>query len=171
MLRLLSTLHTWTISALAVIAGLLVVSVFLTVIFDVAVRVLGYQPSSWPIPISEYSLLYITMLGGPWLLRKKGHIVVESLRTALPDGGKRVSEILVYVVSALTCFAIAWFAGESLVESVSKGYEDARAIVVPKAGLFLPMFLCFFLMGIEFCRYLFGGGSLYAGGNSPAERI
>lgn len=171
MLRILATAHTFAISSLAVIAGLLVVAVFLTVVFDVGARILGLQPPAWPIPATEYSLLYITMLGGPWLLRKRGHIVVESLRSAMPSGVRRLMENIAYVVAALTCFAVAWFAGESLLESLEKGFEDVRAIAVPKAGLFLPMFLCFFFMGVEFCRFLFGSDSLYEGSDKPAERI
>lgn len=171
MLRLLSAIHTIAISSLAVFAGLLIVFVLATVIFDVGLRVLGFQPPAWPIPFSEYMLLYITMLGGPWLLRRRGHVVVESLRTIMPQPIKRTAEVFAYVVGALTCFAIAWFAGESLIESINKGYQDARAVVVPKAILFLPMFLCFLLMGVEFCRYLFRKGSLYGSPDSPTERI
>ena len=61
------------IVGLAIIAGAMVAAVFLMIVYDVAVRTLGFQPPFWTSALTEYALLYMTMLAAPWLVRQKGH--------------------------------------------------------------------------------------------------
>ena len=101
-MRPLLRAYDWLMSALAVVAGLIMVAIFAGVIVDVTIRDFGYQSPRAIQPLAEFGLLYITMLGSPWLLRNKGMIIVESLRMALPGRVRRVGEIVVYVV----CIAV-----------------------------------------------------------------
>ncbi len=69
----------------AVIAGTTLVWLMVSVITSVMMRNAGLQPFAWLFTSAEYGLLYMTMLGAPWLVREKGHVHIELVTAALPD--------------------------------------------------------------------------------------
>ena len=146
---------------LAVVAGLIMSSIFIAVILDVTARDVGLQPSRYTVPLSEFGLLYITMLGSPWLLRTKGTIIVESLRLVMPPRARRVLELAVYAVCAAVCVVLTWYAASQTVFTWVTNQAEQRAITVPLYYAYAPMFLGFGLMGVEFLRLLFGRETLY----------
>lgn len=158
----------WLMSALAFIAGIIMVSIFFGVILDVTIRDFGYQSPRAIQPLAEFGLLYITMLGSPWLLRRKGMIIVESLRMVMPGGARRVFEIAVYVACVAVCAILTWYAMYQLIESWETSAADQRAITVPLVYAYAPMVIGFLLMGIEFARLLISGDTIY--GQSATER-
>ena len=123
------------------------------------------------VPLAEYGLLYITMLGSPWLLRTKGEIIVESFRMVMPPRVRRVVEFLVYVVCAALCAILAWYALTQGIDSWHTGDGEQRAILVPNYYAYAPMFVGFGLMFIEFLRLLFGRESLYEQSATERESI
>jgi len=167
-MRPLMTAYDWLTSVLAVVAGLIMVSIFFGVILDVTIRDFGYQSPRAIQPLAEFGLLYITMLGSPWLLRRKGMIIVESLRMALPSKARRVCEIAVYVACTTVCAILTWYAMYQLIESWQTSAADQRAITVPLVYAYAPMALGFFLMGVEFLHLLLSGDTIY--GQSASDR-
>jgi C4-dicarboxylate transporter DctQ subunit len=151
----------WLTAALAAVAGAIMVAIFIGVILDVLIRDFGYQSPRQIEPLAEYGLLYITMLGSPWLLRTKGMIIVESFRMALPMGARRALELVAYVACSLICFVLTWYSAYQTIFSWVNGQADQRAITIPLYYGYAPMLLGFFLMGCEFLRRLFGKESLY----------
>ena len=57
----------------------------ISVIVSVLMRNAGLQPFAWLFTSAEYGLLYMTMLGAPWLVREKGHVHIELVTAALPN--------------------------------------------------------------------------------------
>jgi C4-dicarboxylate transporter, DctQ subunit len=167
-MRLLLRAYDGMMSALALVAGLIMVSIFFGVILDVTIRDFGYQSPRAIQPLAEFGLLYITMLGSPWLLRRKGMIIVESLRMVLPAGVRRVGEIVVYLVCIAVCAVLTWYSVYQFVESWLSAAADQRAITVPLTYAYAPMAIGFFLMGIEFLHLLVSGDTIY--GQSSTER-
>lgn len=158
----------WLTSALAVVAGAIMVAIFAGVIVDVVIRDLGYQSPAAIEPLCEFGLLYITMLGSPWLLRIKGMIIVESLRLVLPQRVQRALEIAVYVLCAAVSATLAWYSLYQSYVSWANNEGDQRAITVPLVYAYAPMTLGFALLTIEFLRLLFGRETIYA--QSAVER-
>jgi TRAP-type C4-dicarboxylate transport system permease small subunit len=153
--------YEWLTTALAVVAGVIMSAIFLAVIADVTVRDIGLQPPRHTVPLAEFGLLWITMLGSPWLLRTKGMIIVESLRMVLPRRARRVLELTVYAVCAAVCAVLAAYAASQTIFTWTTNQAEQRAINVPLYYAYFPMFLGFGLMGIEFLRLLFGRDTLY----------
>jgi len=170
-MRRLLQLYVGLTTALAAIAGAIMASIFLGVVVDVLLRDLGFQSPRAIEPMAEYGLLYITMLGSPWLLRTKGMIIVESFRMALPVGPRRILEVAVYLASGVVCFLLAWYAGYQTVFSWAYNQADQRAIAVPLYYAYAPMSLSFLLMGIEFVRRLVAHESLYGQSATEHETI
>jgi TRAP-type C4-dicarboxylate transport system permease small subunit len=158
-------------TALAAVAGIIMSAIFIAVILDVVMRNVGIEAPPAIEPLCEFGLLYITMLGSPWLLRTRGMIIVESLRMAVPPGPRRVLEIVVYVVSAAICFTLAWYAGYETIFAWANDEADQRAISVPLYCAYAPMLLGFFLMGCEFLRRLLAHDTLYTQSAIEGETI
>jgi TRAP-type C4-dicarboxylate transport system permease small subunit len=135
--------------------------IFISIVVDVTMRQLGAQPPSWTVPLSEYLLLYATLFGAPWVLRAKGHVLVDSFIGMLPAGLASALARLVYLVCASSCFVVTWVALEMTVSEFGVGSSDVRAVLVPKYLLSLPFVVGFSLMGIEFLRFFAGFDSLY----------
>ena len=71
------------IEGLAVVSGLIIAGVCLLIVYDVIARNLGLQPPASTVALTEYALLYFTMAASPWLVRTRGHIVVEIMHSRL----------------------------------------------------------------------------------------
>jgi len=151
----------WLTSALAAVAGVVMAAIFAGVIADVTIRDLGYQSPAAIEPLCEFGLLYITMLGSPWLLRIKGMIIVESLRIVLPSRVQRALELVVYVVCAAVAATLAWYSLYQSYISWANNEGDQRAITVPLVYAYAPMTLGFFLLSVEFLRLLYKGETIY----------
>ena len=149
------------VMALAIIAGVMLAGVFVFIIYDVVLRNFLISPPAWTVPSIEYGLLYITMFSAPYLVRTRGHVLVEALRQVLPERPRRVLEKIVYVVCLAVCAVLAWFAFELWLDAYISGEFDGRAIEVPHTVRYAPMVIGFVMMGCEFVRNLLGAGSLY----------
>jgi len=113
------------------------------------------------VPTIEYGLLYITMLSAPWLLRIRGHVMVEALHQRLPDRIQKPLEKTVHAMCFLICVIVVGYVAHLLVAAYESGEADVRAITVPHTYLYWPMLVGFILVGCEFLRYLFGRHSLF----------
>ncbi len=157
---MLARIYDFLIGGLGLLTGTMVAFVFVTIVVGVTIRGLGWQPAPWPVPVTEYALLYITMLGSPWLLRSKGHIVVDSFVRLLHPRVSRPLQAIVCALCVGVAAVIAYIAFDTMMLSIARGDQDVRAITVPRAILFAPIWVGFSFMAIEFLRLLRSSESL-----------
>jgi C4-dicarboxylate transporter, DctQ subunit len=163
-MRALAAAYNWLLNALAVVAGALLGIVTFAVIVDVIVRNIGYQPPPHTSAFVEYSLLYITMLAAPWLLRKKGHVHIEMFVTMLGPRARRVAEVLTYIVCLAACLLLLVYSVDITWINFRNGDYDIRSFDMPRWLLFACMPVSFALLSVEFARLLIGRDSLYGSG-------
>jgi len=125
----------------------------------------------WYSAMAEYCLLFSTMLGAPWLVRLKGHVVVESLTMAMPDVIRMLMAKAVYILCILLSLLFVWYGTLELLATIESGEIDIRSIDMPKWIIYIPLPLGFSLIAIEFGRYLLGYDSYYAGKVGSSESI
>ena len=152
-------------------AKLLIGAVILLVVADVVARNLGLKAMTWAISASEYSLLYITFLAMPWLVRIRGHVFVVFLRALFPLPVQRLLEKLVYLTCILLCLYLGWVAWSSMMTAIQKGSFESRTFDMPKWAIFLPIFLGFALSALEWLRFLLTPVSLYDANPLEAEGV
>ena len=97
-MRVVANFYLGLINGLAIIAGIMLAVIFVGIVADVAIRTVGFNSLQWYSAIAEYCLLFSTMLGAPWLVRLKAHVVVESLTLAMPPLIRMVMAKTVYLV-------------------------------------------------------------------------
>lgn len=160
-MRAVFRLYDGLFTALAVCAGITVVAIFVAIVSDVLIRMTGLQPPPWTITYVEYALLYFTMFCAPYLVRHKGHVIIESLVSVLPRSVCGVLEKLAYILCFAGAAVFAYQAFLLLSESMISQRIDVRGVDIPLWILFLPMPLSFTLIATEFLRYLFGPDTIY----------
>lgn len=107
-MELVGKLYRGFLYAMAGIAGLMLVWLMISVIMSVVMRNAGLQPFAWLFTSSEYAILYMTMLGAPWLVREKGHVHIELVTAALPSRMRRVVSRLVAAACVTVSLILAW---------------------------------------------------------------
>lgn len=146
---------------LAVVTKLLLAAVVLLVAADVMARNFA-RPIAWSVSLTEYLLIYITFLPMPALVRGKGHVCADFIRTAMPVGLRRPMEAGVYMLCLGICAYLGWIAVSSTVTTWLSGAYDVRTFDMPRWLVYAPMAAGLWLSALEFLRYLLGRDSIYA---------
>ena len=160
---MVNTTYRAVLNGMAGVSGFMLVWIMVSVIVSVAMRNLGMQPFAWLFTSAEYGLLYMTMLGAPWLVREKGHVHIELLTAALPDGPRRLLSRAVAAACVLVCAILAWKGVELVMTNIERGDFDTRAYYFPRWLLTIAFPLSFGLMAIEFSRFVFGEELMHSG--------
>ncbi len=151
------------INGLATLAGLIIAGVCLLIVYDVAARNLGLQPPSSTVALTEYALLYFTMLAAPWLVRVRGHIVVEVIHGRLTGTARRCADKLILMICIVVATSICVLATMLAIEAWQHGEVEIRSLNMPRWLLFAPLAIGFGLMGTEFLRLLLRGETVADG--------
>ncbi len=162
-MRALRTFYDWLIYGMAILAGLGLVWLMVSTITSVAMRNAGVQPFAWLFTSAEYSILYLTMLGAPWLVREKGHVHIELVTAALPAGARAVVSRLVAAGCVLVCALLAWKGVELCLTNLERGDFDVRAYFYPRWLLTISFPIAFGFMALEFARFVFGPELMHSG--------
>ncbi len=159
------------INGLAIIAGLMLAVIFAGIVCDVTIRTFGFNSLQWFSAVAEYCLLFSTMFGAPWLVRRKGHVVVESLTMAMPPRVRLIMAKFTYLMCIGLSLLFAYYGLLEMIEAIGSQEMDLRSIDVPKWLLFVPFPLGFSLIALEFLRYLLGYDSYYSNTIGSSESL
>jgi TRAP-type C4-dicarboxylate transport system permease small subunit len=158
--------------ALAIAAGAAIGLMPFLIVYDVMMRNLGwFEPPIWAVPASEFALLYAMALASPWLVQRRGHVIIEALFQRLTLPAQRRLETIIYIVSITFCLLLAFLSSRRAVTSFIDGETDYRSFAMPAELLFAPLALSFLLMAIEFLRFLVGPESYYRGDTSDRGSV
>lgn len=148
------TLFDRIIGTLAFIAGALLLLVTLFVCYAIIVRYLGFKPPIWVLQFTEYALLWITFLGAAWLLKKGGHIRIDTLVSRLnPKNFRKVGiidDFIGFIVSGIIC----WFGTLHTIDLYQRDILDVKGVSVAKYALFLIIPIGGLTLAIQFGRDL-----------------
>ncbi len=146
------------------LASALVVGVVaLLVASDVIARNIGLGTFPWVVELSEYSLPLATFLTAPWLLYRNEHVRVDVLLTSLPATLARQIGRAVDVVGVAVCIVFVWYGIKVIADSMQLGSMIIKTLVLPEWWTFVPVPVCFALLGIEFVRRALTGSGIVSG--------
>ncbi len=162
-LRLLIRAYDGLISLMAIIAGGALVWLMVAIVTSVSMRNLGVQPFAWLFTSTEYGVFYMTMLGAPWLVRRRGHVHIELVTAALPDRLRRGLSRLVALGCVVVCAWLAWRGFLLVQTNIERMDYDVRAYFYPRWLLTIAFPVSFGLMAMEFARFAFGRELMHSG--------
>ena len=153
-MRLLAKGYDAVVYGMAYIAAFLMAAMMVIITLDVVFRNLGYQSSAHFFTFTEYALLIVPCLGAPWLAREKGHIYVEILLLSLRPRLRSAMTVLIGLLCITVCLVIAWYGFDVTLRDYLQNEKDVRSMDFPRWMVigFIP--LSFFMMAIEFARFL-----------------
>lgn len=157
------------LNLLKALSGAVIFAVFLLIVSDVLIRLLGLQPWLYSSVLVEYGLLWFTMLGAPWLARHKRHVFIDAVTQLLPGPVQRIVAKFVYLVCVCTSFTVCFYSIQLLIHAITEHQIDTRAVDMPLWTLLAPIPLCFLLVGIEFLRFLLGFDTMYSSRSDVKE--
>jgi C4-dicarboxylate transporter DctQ subunit len=157
--KALVALYDRLLAGLALLAAAAFGAVAFIIVYEVSARWLGFRPPVWPEAISEYTMLYATLFGAPWVLQRAEHVQVTTLVAMLPRSSRKALARAMSAFGMLVCVVVAWFALQVTLNA--QGLE-IRSFEMPKWVLYAPLPLGFLLLAIEFFRHTLAG-SLFAG--------
>jgi len=162
-MRRVALVYDRLVTAMAVVAGALLVWLMVSILISVSMRNLGLQPFAWLFLSGEYGLFYLTMLGAPWLVRKRGHVHVELVTAMLPAPAQRALSRAIAAACVAICALLAWQGVQLVEQNIARSDYDVRAYFTPKWWLTIAFPLSFGLMAVEFARFVFGAELMHSG--------
>ena len=149
--------YDYLIHILAVAAMISIIALTGLILADVTMRYLRLGSIQSASTLIEYALLFSTMLGAPWLVRKRGHITVTSMVDMLPPAGRRGVGALSMLISIVTLGVLGWRSAIVAWEKWVQGSMDVRSIAVPEWIAYAILATGFLLMATETLRLMLLG--------------
>ncbi len=143
------------------LSGVVIFTVFVLIVADVIMRLVGIPPWTYISAIVEYGLLWFTMLAAPYLVRIKGHVFIDAITQLLPGAAQRVIAKFAYLVCIVSSLVFFWYSLQLLIEAIATDQIDTRGEDMMAWTLLLPIPICFLLVAFEFGRYLIGLDTMY----------
>ena len=143
-LNMLIAIFDGAINVMAILAGVILLYVAASIVVGVVMRYFLGRPLIWTIQLGEYSMLYLTLLAAPWLLRGEGHVtmdlVVASLKPELQNRLKKYTSLL----GSALCLVLFFYGVRVTWDTFQRGLYPSEAV------LHIPnVYVVFILMRIN----------------------
>lgn len=151
---------------LMAIAALYVGAIMLLIVYVTVFRSVGWSYSPLANVAIEYGFVYILFLGSPHLVRQRGHIYIELLTAAIPERPRLWLSRGIVLAGAIVCFVWTWYTWTLFVErwNDAMSFDELRAQFNIRLWLStIPFPIGFFLMGLEFLRFVFTAEPMHVG--------
>ncbi len=145
------------VQALAWAAAALLGVTALAVTFDVVARNLGVGAFPWVLEASEFALPLATFGVAPWLLVRNEHVRLDILLQALPRAAGRAVDATANLLGLAICVVLSVYGVRTILNSAQQGAMVIKSLVFPEWWLYVPVPVCFVLLGLEFVRRLASG--------------
>lgn len=160
-MEIISKAYEWLINALKTLSCIIVFAIFVLIVMDVLMPFVGLQPWEGTLGVVEYGLLWFTILAAPWLARIKGHVFIDAVAEMLSTKARKITSKIAYLIVITGSLLLAYYSLELTIESFVDEAIDERGIELELWWIYAPMPIGFFLVAVEFLRFLIGFDDMY----------
>ena len=160
-MEIISKAYEWLINALKTLSCIIVFAIFVLIVMDVLMPFVGFQPWEGTLGVVEYGLLWFTILAAPWLARIKGHVFIDAVAEMLSTKARKITSKIAYLIVITGSLLLAYYSLELAIESFVDEAIDERGIELELWWIYAPMPIGFFLVAVEFIRFLIGFDDMY----------
>lgn len=150
--RILDTCTDW----LAYLAGAMIVFVMISIGVDVVLRFFFNKSLIWEEDVTNIILLYLTFFGTAYVLKRNGHIAMDTVVTHLSPGGQRIVNIATSIVGLAICCVIFWYGTKVTIINFQQHYYESTVMQFPLAPILLCIPIGAFLMIYQFIKKIYG---------------
>lgn len=119
-------------AAFAVVAATLILLMSLWISIDVLLRNIWGIGKPWFFDLSEYTLVWVTFLGAPWVLLQDRHVRIEILVDVLPVHIQRAIGITVSIIAICICAVLSWRTGLAALQYMQNEIMMPRIWRIPR---------------------------------------
>jgi TRAP-type C4-dicarboxylate transport system permease small subunit len=134
------------------LGAVILVFVWGSICINVAMRYLFGRPQAWAIELSEYAILYITFLGGAYVLKEEGHVKVDWVVGRLQPRSAALLEIANSVAGALLCLIITWYGVATTWSHYIRNIYRVTTLETPTFLILAVIPIGSFLLSVQFFR-------------------
>ena len=143
-------------NVLMAISAILVLLVTLAVAVDVFSRYIFNVTYVALFEISEYSLLWITFLGTPWVMRNNGHVRGDLVVSHLRKKPRAVLNFVASIISTITLSLLFVISARLNIKDFLTNYAMFGILQPPKWPLEIIIPIGFFLLALQMLRMTHG---------------
>ena len=118
----------WLNLGCAILGASLLFFIATIICFEVLVRALGGASRLWVIEVSEYSLLFITFLGAPYLLEKNMHVVLDLVYDSFSRGPRILLQAFNSGVGLLVCAVLTVVGVQVVLDQFATGTREVTVM-------------------------------------------
>jgi C4-dicarboxylate transporter DctQ subunit len=137
---------------LVYVAAVILTFITLLVCLDVVARAVAKKSVTGVTEFTEYSLLYITFLCAPWVLKRDAHVKIDILLKKLSKKNEALVNSISSLLGACVCSFLVWWGTYVALDRLWRRSYQPTAIEIPDFPIFIviPLGSCFLM--IEFLR-------------------
>jgi TRAP-type C4-dicarboxylate transport system permease small subunit len=143
------------LTALGVIPALLLLYMVLSTSFNIFARFLGFGGLVWGVQFTEYSLLWMTLLGATWVLKRDRHVTVDLITGLLKERTTVYLNVVHSIMGFAVCAVLCWYGAVVTWGQHQRGVVDIQVVDMPKYIILLVIPAGFFFLALEFIRRFF----------------
>lgn len=153
---LISRILDKSIGFLAALGAVVILFTTVIVCWEVAVRFfLGYGVG-WALEISEYSLLWFTLLASAWVLKRDRHVKIDIVLLHLTPEKRNIVNLATSILAAAACLVIVWASGDLIWKYIKSGERLPTEVMPPKFLPYLIIPIGFAFLFLQFVRRIKG---------------
>lgn len=141
-------------NAVGVVGALILVAMLLLIALAVITRYVFNSPITWSDQVATYGLVYITFIGAPRVLARRGHVAVDILESSLSEPRRRLLHVLVDIAGMLYCIAFFLLASREVHRIVQRGAEFSDAFTLPQWMVYIVIPIGAGLLALQFLANL-----------------
>lgn len=143
------------LAILAVIAGLLLLFITFSIAYTIFARFLNIPGPIWAVQFTEYSLLWMTLLGTGWVLQRQKHVSVDLLTSRLSAKTKVYFDLAHGVMGIAVCGVLCWYGTVVAWGQFQRGVVDIQVVDMPKYLILMIIPIGFLFLVCQFLRTFF----------------
>ncbi|WP_313164878.1 TRAP transporter small permease [Sedimentibacter sp.] len=143
------------IEALSAIAALSLAFLLIGICYSTFSRFALNKPLSNLVEYSTYSLLYVTFLGSPKILKNKGHINLDIVINYLPEKANNVLSMIVNVAGTIISACIFYFGLLVVTDNYNFKIKVMDSMATPMWLLTIVIPVGMFFITIQYVRNFF----------------
>ena len=137
------------VTALAWAAATLFVAAGAMLTYEVVARYFFTAPTRWAAELSQYSLIWGSLIAMAWVLRERRHIAVSAGLSLMSASGRRVADLFALFATLVLAAIVAWYGFEIFLDSFQRGRTTGSLMNLPIWVVELSVPFGFALLAIQ----------------------
>ncbi|MGI6451257.1 MAG: TRAP transporter small permease [Desulfitobacteriia bacterium] len=142
------------INLMAGIAAVIMGALLVGICYATFSRFVFNAPLARTVELAAYSLIYITFLAAPWLLRQRGHINVDLILLALKGRAKRGLILFTDIIGTILSIVLFYFSYLITLSNYTDNVRIMDSSNTPQYLLLIAIPISSLFLAIQFVRFI-----------------